>query len=416
MRLIYHLFIRIYTLGIALYAAFNNKANLWINGRKNWKEKLKAIDFKGQTVFWFHCASLGEFEQGRPLIEEIKAKVPCKILLTFFSPSGYELRKNYNNADWVFYLPADTIENAQFFVQTVQPKAVFFIKYEFWFNYLNVLKEGAIPVFLVSGIFRESQHFFQWYGNWARKQLQAFSYFFVQNQNSLILLQSIGYNNAIVAGDTRFDRVLQVVEQSKRFESIDAFTKNNFVLVAGSTYLVDEELLYHSFNSLSALGFTLKLILAPHVVLPDRINEIETLFGIENCVRYSQMNSDVMHKRVLIIDNIGMLSSLYGYASIAYVGGGLGKGIHNTLEAAVYGIPLLIGPNYHKFDEAKSLVKIGAAIVVNNKGQITKKIAALFSDESLRKNIGAKGNQYVIEQQGALQRIMNALKEQKVLS
>jgi 3-deoxy-D-manno-octulosonic-acid transferase len=415
MRLIYNLFIYLYSFAIAFYAAFNNKANLWINGRKHWKKKLQQIDFKGQSVYWFHCASLGEFEQGRPLIEEIKAKGNGKILLTFFSPSGYELRKNYKNADWVLYLPADTIANAKYFVQCVQPKAVFFIKYEFWFNYLIELKDKKIPVFLISGIFRQNQHFFKWYGVWFRAQLKAFSYFFVQNQSSLTLLQSIGYDNAILAGDTRFDRVLQVMQKSKRFETIDAFTKDHFVVVAGSTYVDDEKLLQASFQKLISEGFKLKFILAPHVVSTNRIDEIESMFGQNNCVRYSQISSSTMDKKVMIVDNIGMLSALYSYANIAYIGGGLGKGIHNTIEAAVYSIPLLFGSKYHKFDEAKALVKVGAAFVVSDEKTITSKMKLLFSDDILRKNIGAKSSKYVIEQKGAIIKIMNELNRKHIL-
>ncbi len=415
MRLIYNLFIYLYSFAIAFYAAFNNKANLWINGRKHWKKKLQQIDFKGQSVYWFHCASLGEFEQGRPLIEEIKAKGNGKILLTFFSPSGYELRKNYKNADWVLYLPADTIANAKYLVQCVQPKAVFFIKYEFWFNYLIELKDKKIPVFLISGIFRQNQHFFKWYGAWARRQLKAFSYFFVQNQTSLTLLQSIGYDNVILAGDTRFDRVLQVMQKSKRFETIDAFTKDHFVVVAGSTYVDDEKLLQASFQKLISEGFKLKFILAPHVVSPNRIDEIESMFGQNNCVRYSQISSSTMDKKVMIVDNIGMLSALYSYANIAYIGGGLGKGIHNTIEAAVYSIPLLFGSKYHKFDEAKALVKVGAAFVVSDEKTITSKMKLMFSDDILRKNIGAKSSKYVIEQKGAIIKIMNELNLKHIL-
>ncbi len=415
MRLIYNLFIHVYTLSITLYAAFNDKANLWINGRKHWKKKLQEIDFKGQKIYWFHCASLGEFEQGRPLIEEIKAKGHCKILLTFFSPSGYELRKNYKNADWVLYLPADTIANAKYFVQCVQPKAVFFIKYEFWFNYLIELKNKKIPVFLISGIFREKQHFFKWYGAWAKSQLKAFSYFFVQNQSSLKLLQSIGYHNAILAGDTRFDRVLQVMQQNKRFESIDAFIKDHLIVVAGSTYVDDEKLLHNSFLALNAAGFKLKFILAPHVVSANRIDEVESVFGLRNCVKFSQLASNTMDKKVLIIDNIGMLSALYSYATVAYIGGGLGKGIHNTLEAAVYSIPLLFGNKYHKFDEAKALVKVGAAFVVEDEATMTNQLKLLFSDEMLRKNIGIKSNNFVMEQKGALLKIMNELTIRSVL-
>lgn len=415
MRIIYSLFIRTYSLAIAIYAAFNQKASFWVKGRKHWRKKLQEIDFKTQEVFWFHCASLGEFEQGRPLIEEIKAHGKYKILLTFFSPSGYELRKNYQHADWIVYLPSDTSSNAHFFVNTVKPNAAFFIKYEFWFNYLFELKKNQTPVFLISGIFREGQYFFKWYGAWARTQLNAFSSFFVQNNKSAELLQKIGFSNSIVAGDTRFDRVLQVKQHNKRFDLIDSFANKNLIIVAGSTYIDDEKLLQSCLNKLMTVGINYKIILAPHVVSPERITEIEILFGTENCVRYSQFKINLTEKNVLIIDNIGMLSSLYSYAHLAYIGGGLGKGIHNTLEAAVYCIPLLFGNNYHKFDEAKDLVELGAAFVVNNEEELTKQVKRFFLDETLRANIGFKSGHYVDQQKGALLKIMNELKVKKIL-
>jgi 3-deoxy-D-manno-octulosonic-acid transferase len=416
MRLFYSLFIRLYTLLIALFATINEKAKLWIIGRKAWELKLKEIDFKRHEVFWFHCASLGEFEQGRPLIEEIKAIGKHKVLLTFFSPSGYELRKNYAEADWVFYLPADTLNNAQFFIDTVEPKAVFFIKYEFWFNYLYVLRLKSIPVFLVSGIFRENQYFFKWYGAWAAKQLSAFSYFFVQNQKSLELLISLGYKNAFVAGDTRFDRVVQIKEQRKSFDHIDNFVKHAHVCVAGSTYLEDEKILHYTLKQGLDAGINMKLMIAPHVVSSERINEIERIFGKEECIRFSELKNNEQIKNVLIIDNIGMLSSLYAYAHTAYIGGGLGKGIHNTLEAAVYSIPIVFGANYQKFDEAKALVNEGAAFVVRNEKELFQSMNKLFSDETLIKTMGAKSGAYVAEQQGAISIIMKELKHKKIIN
>ena len=414
MRLLYSFFIQLYTFSIGLFAVLNEKAKLWIMGRKNWKQNLNAINFKDYPVFWFHCASLGEFEQGRPLIEEIKASGQYKILLTFFSPSGYELRKNYQHADWVFYLPADTIGNAHYFLEKVQPKAVFFIKYEFWFNYLNELKKRQVPTFLIAGIFRANQHFFKWYGSWAAKQLQAFDYFFVQNQTSLELLQTLGYKNAIIAGDTRFDRVLQIYAQRKSNTFIDSFVQDALICVAGSTYLEDEKLLRISLQHCIAQGINVKMIIAPHVIANQRILEIENLFGEKECIRFSQLNKAVTNKRILIIDNIGMLSSLYAYAQIAYIGGGLGKGIHNTLEAAVYGIPLLFGNNYQKFDEAKALVESGAALVIQNEMELNKHLSSLFDDANLRLSMGNKSSNYVQDQKGALLKIINELKSKNI--
>ena len=415
MRFIYSLFVWLYTFGIVLFAAFNPKAKLWANGRKDWKKKLAEIDFIGHDIFWFHCASLGEFEQGRPLIEAIKSQGKYKIVLTFFSPSGYELQKNYPLADWVFYLPADTISNAHFFINSIQPKSVFFIKYEFWFNYLFVLKRNKIPVFLISGIFREQQHFFKWYGAWASKQLKAFNYFFVQNQKSLELLNSIGYKNVLVTGDTRFDRVIQIMQKSVNYDIISLFAKDFNVIVAGSTYIEDEKIIKNCFNSLLK-DKNLKIIIAPHQVSQNRINEIESLFGIENCIRFSQIKTQELHKKVLIIDNIGMLSSLYRYSIVAYIGGGFGKGIHNTLEAAVYGIPLVFGSNFHKFDEAKALIKCGAAFEINNEASLNEIMQKLLTDEVYRKECGLKSSQFIADHEGSLEKIMSALKSKLIIN
>jgi 3-deoxy-D-manno-octulosonic-acid transferase len=416
MRLLYSFFIQIYTLAIRLFALVNEKAKLWIDGRKDWKQKIKAINFGDEQVFWFHCASLGEFEQGRPLIEQIKSLGNNKVLLTFFSPSGFELRKNYAHADWIFYLPSDTKSNAVFFVNYVNPKAAFFIKYEFWFNYLSVLKKNEIPTFLVSGIFRVKHHFFKWYGTWAAQQLKAFSCFFVQNQESLQLLKSIGYQNVLLTGDTRFDRVLQIMNQRKRYAPVEWFVKDSAICVVGSSYLEDEKILKSALLKSLAVEINFKLIIAPHIVSPQRIDEIESLFGNSQCVRCSQLSQENASKRVLIIDNIGMLSSLYGYAKLAYIGGGFGHGIHNTLEAAVYGIPLIFGNNYQKFEEARALVKIGAAKVVSNEQELISILLNLLSDQTELSNAGLKSSNYVKSEQGALKKIMNELITRKIIN
>ena len=415
MRLLYSFFIRMYSLAVAMYSIVNTKAALWINGRKKWKQKLQGINFNDHQVLWFHCASLGEFEQGRPLIEEINGSGKYKVLLTFFSPSGYELKKNYQHAQWVMYLPADTAGNAGYFIDMVKPKAVFFIKYEFWFNYLIELKKRAIPVYLVSGIFRENQYFFTWYGKWAVKQLNAFSYFFVQNQESHKLLNRIGYKNVAITGDTRFDRVLQIRQTSKKYEQIDAFVNDDLVIVAGSTYAEDEKILKSAFAKLLIANVNVRLIVAPHVVTANRIAESEITFGMNDSSKFSQENSNHTNKKILIIDNIGMLSSLYSYADVAYIGGGLGKGIHNTLEAAVYGIPLIFGPNFHKFEEAGALVGSGAAVVINNQDELYTVLLNLLSDGTERKRKGALAGSYVKAQQGAVVKIIQALKEKNIL-
>jgi 3-deoxy-D-manno-octulosonic-acid transferase len=313
------------------------------------------------------------------------------------------------------YLPSDMPLNARLIIDMVNPKAVFFIKYEFWFNYLAELKKRNIPVFLVAGIFRENQYFFKWYGTWAAKQLQAFSYFFVQNQVSLECLNKIGYSNALIAGDTRFDRVLQIMNQKKNFNILNQFIPNSTVIVAGSTYMEDEKLLLYSYNKLKENGIHVKLIIAPHVVSTNRITDLLTMFGADNSIKFSEISSYTAQKNIIIIDNIGMLSSLYGYASIAYIGGGFGKGIHNTLEAAVYGIPMFFGNNYQKFDEAKALIKLGAAFVVKNNNDLFEKLNSIVIDQKLRNKLGQKAANYVNEQQGAIEKIMMYLKTNNII-
>ncbi|HRG57398.1 MAG TPA: glycosyltransferase N-terminal domain-containing protein [Bacteroidia bacterium] len=409
MRELYSFFVRLYTFLIYVTSPLNEKARQWKKGRNNWKLKLKAIDFQNHDVYWFHCASLGEFEQGRPLIEMIKQRGNYKILLTFFSPSGYELQKNYKNADWVLYLPSDTLTNAQYFVAHVEPKAVFFIKYEFWFNFLHVLQQKKIKVFLVSGVFRENQHFFKWYGQWFARHLSAFDYFFVQNQLSLNLLGSIGYQNAIIAGDTRFDRVLQIKQQNKRFNDVELFIGNAKICVAGSTYLEDEQLLAASLRKCISKNILFKLIVAPHELSENRLLALEKLFNANDTVRFSKFVKADQNKKVLIIDNIGMLSSLYNYATLAYIGGGFGKGIHNSLEAAVYGRPLIFGHNFQKFEEAKALVKNGAAFVVNNEDEIKDILIKFLLDEELVIKAGQKSLDFVHSNQGSVNKILNLL-------
>jgi 3-deoxy-D-manno-octulosonic-acid transferase len=417
MRMFYSFFIYAYTCCIGVAALFNDKAALWISGRKDWKMKLKQIDTSGLPVYWFHCASLGEFEQARPLLEKIKMEHTCKIVLTFFSPSGFEIRKNYASADVVMYLPADTISNASYFIAHLKPKAAFFIKYEFWFNFLWVLRQNQIPVFLVSGIFRESQHFFKWYGKWFANQLAAFDYFFVQNDKSMQLLKRLQYNNVTIAGDTRFDRVVEVMNKHKTYELVDVFTSNSLVCVAGSTYLEDEQLLKVLMEAAqqSNMHHNFKLIIAPHHVTAERLDEIEKNFEQYQCVRYSALLEQDQTKQVLLIDNIGMLSSLYAYADFAYIGGGFGKGIHNTLEAAVFGIPVLIGKNYHKFDEAKALISEKAAFIIEDEKDVIETGMRLLSDEELRAFAGDRAGNYVAKNKGAVYNIMKQLNECTVI-
>lgn len=402
MKLLYNITIYLYIFYIRVGSLFNAKAKLMIAGRKNIFESIKSqiSSLESNNLVWFHCASLGEFEQGRPLMEKYKIQQPdVKILLTFFSPSGYEIRKNYAGADCIFYLPIDTPSNAKKFIEVVKPQKVFFVKYEFWFNYLNELKNRNIPTYLVSGIFRENHHFFNSTGGWFRKQLIAFTHFFLQDEKSVELLNSIGYTNATLCGDTRFDRVLEVAKNAKQIDLVKQFVGNHKTIIVGSSWLEDEKIVQ------SLKLESLKLIIAPHEIDEKRLSSIEAQF-LGKTLRYSKANeNNVEEAEVLIIDNIGMLSSLYQYGSIAFIGGGFGKGIHNILEAATFGLPVIFGPNYHKFAEAKELIKLGGAFAINDVSEFEKTMS-LLSDEQVLKTASQISKMYVQGRVGATDKIL----------
>ncbi len=403
--ILYNLSIYFYTIAIKIAAIFNFKAKLWIDGRKNIFKNLENTLDKTENIIWIHAASLGEFEQGRPLIEKIKQNNPNqKILLTFFSPSGYEVRKNYELADFVFYLPADTPYNAKRFIKIVSPAKIYFIKYEFWQNYLKQAYLKKIPIYLVSGIFRENQIFFKPYGKYYRKVLDYFTYFFVQNKTSENLLKKLGYNNVFVAGDTRFDRVYDIAKNSKDITVANEFTKNKFTIVAGSSWQADEILLFEFMKKHSG---KIKLILAPHEIKQSNIKRIQ-----ESCpaksILFSEANaSNISDKDVLIINNIGMLSSLYKYGNIAYIGGGFGAGIHNVLEAAIYGIPVIFGKKYKKFNEAVNLINRKAAFSINNYQELESILNKLIDDKLFLESAGNESAKYVKENIGAVNIILN---------
>lgn len=351
MHLLYNIGIFLYGLSIQLAALFNPKAKQWIVGRKN-------IHIK-PTDYWFHCASLGEFEQGRPIIEAIKAQYPSKrILLTFFSPSGYEVRKDYPLADQVCYLPLDTPKNAKKFIEAAQPQAAIFVKYEFWANYLLNLNKQGTKSYIISSIFRKEQHFFKWYGAWFRKVLQTVNHFFVQNQESKELLASIGITQCSISGDSRFDRVLQNAKQAKNIPLIEAFKGGKQLIVCGSTWAKDETLLLNITKDFPEV----KWIFAPHEIKHSKKLAKQS----KGLLLSEATENNIQGQSHLIIDNIGMLSSLYQYADVAYIGGGFGTGVHNILEAAAFGCPTLFGPNYHKFKEALELITIGGAKSIEN--------------------------------------------------
>ena len=412
MRSAYNILIFLYSLSIHIASLFNSKAKLWVSGRKDLFSRLeKDIRSKlkdGDELIWFHCASLGEFEQGRPVIEKFKVRSSkFKVLLTFFSPSGYEVRKNYEGADLIYYLPIDTSANAKRFVQMLPLKAVFFVKYEFWFNYLNVLKKKNVDTYLISGIFREEQYFFKSYGAWARKQLDSFNHFFVQDEPSQKLLNDFGFSNTTISGDTRFDRVYEIAQHKKEFPLVKLFSEGSKVLVAGSTWSADDELIADC--KLQITNY--KLIIAPHEIDEEHIKEvIENYGGETKCLRYSKATEqNIKYAQILIIDNIGMLSSLYQYGQVAYIGGGFGDGIHNILEASTFGLPTIFGPNYEKFNEAVELIKAGGSFGINNSVELNTILNKLFSDAASLKNASDVNRNYVLENKGATEVIMNKI-------
>lgn len=405
MSLLYNFFIYTYLLAIHISAFFNAKAKKWVQGRKQiFRQFEKNID-TNKKIIWFHCASLGEFEQGRPVMEAFREKHPeFKILVTFFSPSGYEIRKNYKGADYIFYLPMDTRRNARRFIRFVHPELVFFIKYEFWFNYLNYLKINKIPVFLVSGIFRPSQHFFQIYGGWFRRRLQSFSYFFVQNPDSMQLLHRINLESVIISGDTRFDRVFSIASQAKDFPLVKQFAGGNQVFLAGSSWPADEILI----NELVKQEIPgLKFIIAPHEVHPEHINALLEMLP-KPALKFSEANEENIHSTdILVVDSIGILSGLYRYATMAYIGGGFGKGIHNILEAATFGIPVIFGTQYHKFQEAIDLIALNGAFTIKTATELQMVCQSLlFNNDAYQKSADAC-RQYVENNRGATDKVLS---------
>ena len=394
-------------LGLAhLISPFNKKVKLWINGNRNWFEVLRKKISSEERYVWMHCASLGEFEQGRPVIEAIKKEKPhVKIVLTFFSPSGYEIRKNYQMADIICYLPPDTPKNADKFISIVDPAVVIFVKYEFWYNYLTILGRKKIPLYLISGIFSRDQHFFKWYGSFFRLMLKNFTWFFVQDKHSLELLGKIGLENLTVAGDTRFDRVMQIAGTAREIPELDRFRGKEKIFLAGSCWKQDEEIIAEYINKFPDM---MKWIFAPHEIEIENIERLEKLLKVKY-VRFSQLTVAPADARVLIIDNIGMLSSAYRYSHISAVGGGFGKGIHNILEPACWGIPVLFGPNHKKFREAVELTELNGACSFRDYESFKKIIDRWLTDEEAYKKAAEAAGKYVRENTGATGKIMQGI-------
>lgn len=378
---------------------------MWKGERCTIKLLQQKVD-RSSKYIWFHAASLGEFEQGRPLIEHIKAKYPnYKILLTFFSPSGYEVRKDYEGADIVCYLPIDTFRNARRFLNAIQPVMVFFIKYEFWYHYLSILNKRNVPTYSVSSIFRPNQIFFRWYGYEYKKVLRCFTKFFVQNQQSKDLLSSIGINNVEITGDTRFDRVLSIKEKAQALPLIEKFVNHKNTFVAGSSWTPDEEIFIEYFNQHPQW----KLIIAPHVVNKEHISAIRNKVK-GRVVLYSEINKgDIETADCLIIDCYGLLSSIYQYGDVTYVGGGFGAGIHNVLEAAVWNVPVIFGPNNHNFMEARNLIAIGGGFEINNYDDFDNLLNRFSSSPDCLKQAGEQAGHFVETCTGATCRILSSI-------
>ena len=412
--MIYNLIIYLYLFGVAIYSRFNEKVRkMWRGEREAFRILKEKVDPDAKYV-WFHAASLGEFEKGRPLIEQLRKKHPeYKILLTFFSPSGYEVRKNYEGADIITYLPLDTIANARRFLRAVHPVMAFFIKYEFWYNYLHILKHRNVPVYSVSSIFRPDQVFFKWYGRQYGRVLNCFTHFFVQNEQSKELLGKIGIHNVSIVGDTRFDRVLQIKEASKQLPVIKAFKQDAKVFVAGSSWPPDEEIFIKYFDK----HRDWKLIIAPHVIGEDHLKQIEALLEGRKVIRYSEYSGhsenadysdELANAEVLIVNCFGLLSSIYHYGDVAYVGGGFGVGIHNLLEAAVWDVPVFFGPNNQRFQEAQGLKK-GGGFEIANYDDFQKQMDRFMTDEAYLADQGRLAGRFVKGQAGATQEVLSSV-------
>lgn len=408
MGIFYNIAMLLMELGIRVAALFNPKARKWVRGRRHIFLRLKRYVHKDADIAWFHAASLGEFEQGRPVIERFREKYPdYKILVTFFSPSGYEVRKKYKGADYVFYLPSDTSWNARRFVALVNPKVAVFIKYEFWANYLKYLKKNGTRTFIISSIFQPNSAFFnKWYGHRYRKLLGCFEHIFVQNDESRRLLNAVGIKNVTVAGDTRFDRVYAIATKSKQLPLVESFAAGASVFVAGSTWPADEELIMQ----LAERSPETKFIIAPHEIHPERIEKL-IASTTRRCVRFTQLKpeDDLSAAEVLFVDTIGILSSVYRYGRFAYIGGGFGVGIHNTLEAATFGLPLAFGPNYMKFKEARDLIALGGAVSITSFEELNDWFFSLRDDDLEYDMASGRCRDYVKNGRGATAAILSEI-------
>ncbi|NSW94668.1 MAG: 3-deoxy-D-manno-octulosonic acid transferase [Bacteroidales bacterium] len=411
MKILYNAGIYLLSFITLIISPFSRKVLHWRQGRRHWKASLKKNIRPGEKYAWIHCASLGEFEQGRPLIEAIRVQMPeVRIILTFFSPSGYEIRKNYQEAYYVCYLPVDTPSNARFFVKIVNPLFAVFVKYEFWNNYISSLYRNKIPLYLVSGIFRPDQHFFRWYGSFFRQMLSKFKHIFVQDYDSYKLIEGIGIKEVTIAGDTRFDRVKAIANTAKEIPVLTEFRGDEKMFIAGSSWEPDEEIIAQYINK---YPLRMKWVFAPHETDDQHIKRIEKLLRVKS-VRYTDFRSEEADSRVLIINKIGLLSSAYRYSAMAEIGGGFGKGIHNILEAACWGIPVMFGPVHRKFREAADLIRLGGAKCFNNYQEFESIIDKWLSDPDEYSKAAETAGKYVSEKTGATDIIMKKIDEQVI--
>lgn len=409
----YHLGIGFYYWAIRLTALWNPKARKWVDGRKDLLDRIEQLLDPTESKIWIHCPSLGEFEQGRPVIEALRKEYPHrKIILTFFSPSGYEIQEDYAGADHIFYLPMDTRRNAKRMVRAVNPSLTIFVKYDFWLNYLTELKKHGSTTILISGIFRPHQHFFGRFPQIGRKMLDCFDHFFVQDEQSVQLLKNAGYHAVTKSGDTRFDRVKALVERAEPVDNAARLSNGAFTVVAGSTWPADEELLLPLINH---SGYQITWIIAPHEISEGHLRQLEKQIN-KSVVRYSAANkTDLSQHQVMLIDNIGLLSRIYQYADIAYVGGGFGKSIHNILEAAAWGASVLFGPRHEKFAEANALMKAGGAVSINDETELKEAFNLWYRSQEVRQKASASARGYVMGNAGASKMILSWIKDQKVI-
>jgi 3-deoxy-D-manno-octulosonic-acid transferase len=414
---LYNISLSLYAVIVRIYSLFNDKAKKWVAGRENWEDNTLAALSEGEKRIWIHCSSMGEFEQARPVIEVLKEQYPSfKIVVTFFSPSGYEACKKSDIIDYVFYLPSDSRSNAKKFIAVIDPSLAIFVKYEFWYHYLVQLKKEKIPVVLVSGAFRQGQAFFKWYGNFFRKMLGCFSFFFLQDDQSKKLLNTIGIDrNILITGDTRYDRVSFIAKNIMPVPAVDNFKQGHKILICGSTWPEDEKVIK---DCIDVLPTNWKLIIAPHEVGDEHIRQVLQLFG-SNTILYSELDAENTghDKKILIVNNIGMLSCLFAYGDIAFIGGGFRKGgIHNILEPAVFGLPVLFGPVYQKFVEAVELISLHYVFSVNNVLECRTILGKLITDDAYRDKIGKALKTFMQQHTGATDSIIREISKEKWLN